>query len=64
MSGTGDIGWLGYPPVVSQTQRILLSQIPEEDREAVQKNVKHELTRSNEPVFKMSDVVAWKRNRK
>lgn len=65
MTGTADLGWIGYPPKVSQTQRILLSQVPEEDRGPLMASkVKREFTRSGEAVFNYADVTEWKRQQK
>lgn len=62
MAGTGDIGWLGFPPVVKVQERMLLSQVPEEHRGAFLTYLgdKVQYTRSGEPVFDKKIYTTWK----
>lgn len=62
MSGTTELGWIGFQPVVKQGERILLSQIPTHEWDAVIDALKgkSQKTRSGELVFQFSDYQAWK----
>ena len=62
---TGAVGWQGYPPQAIVTERMLLSQVPEEERGAFMRAVgtRYELTGAGEPVFSKKDYTAWKQSK-
>lgn len=66
MSGPGEVGWIGFQPKVKQGERILLSQIPSYEWDAVVDALKSksQKTRSGELVFQLSDYQSWKSKQK
>lgn len=62
---TGAVGWQGYPPQAIVTERMLLSQLPEEDRIPFMQAIgtRYELNRSGEPVFAKKAYTAWKQSK-
>lgn len=62
---TGAVGWMGYPPQAIVLERMLLSQLPEEERQAFMQAVgtRYELNRSGEPVFEKKVYTAWKQSK-
>lgn len=60
---TGRVGWVGFPPQVKTVERMLLSQLPEEDKGPFMEFLggKHEFTRSGEPVFSKDVYMKWKK---
>ena len=59
---TGIGSFLGYPPKVKVVERMLMSSVPEQEREAFTKALGPvvQRTRSGEIVFDASEYRAWK----
>lgn len=62
---TGLAGFHGSPPEATVTERMLLSQVPEEDKGPFMRAVgtRYELTRTGEPVFHKKEYETWKKHR-
>lgn len=61
---TGLAGFHGSPPRAIVTERMLLSQLPEEERQLFMQAIgtRYELTRSGEPVFNKKEYETWKQH--
>lgn len=59
---TGKVGWVGHPPRVGMVERMLHSQLPEEDKVPFMQflGTGYDLTRSGEPVFPKATYAKWK----
>lgn len=59
---TGEDAWLGFPPEVTITERMLYSQLPEEHKVSFMQflGTRYGLTRSGEPVFPKIVYERWK----
>lgn len=62
MSGSGAAGFVGFAPVVTVVERMLISQVPEGERESFMEFVgdRADKTRSGEAVFAKELYTKWK----
>lgn len=65
MSGTGDVGWIGFAPEVKVVERMLLSDLPAEEQQPFLMRLQAaghvEHTCGGEVVFPKTAYTSWTR---